>query len=338
MTINLRTGAGRLPDPIDYNTKVTAVCAAAPGTPAPLWAAFLDRITAGDLELQEYLQRVAGYCLTGSVAEHALFFLYGTGANGKSVFVNTLVEIMGDYALTIGTEMLMVSNTDRHPTEVARLRGVRLAVGSEIEIGKTWAESKIKALSGGDRLQGRYMRQDFFEFDPQFKLMIVGNHKPSLRGVDEAIRRRLHLVPFTVTIPPEERDPELSNKLKAEWPAILRWAVDGCLAWQREGLNPPEAVREATASYLAGEDTFELWRDACTTPDLNAWESSADLWRSWKAWAENAGELVGKQKSFSQLLEERGFVAARQPGTGARGYHGARITRQDYSEDRRYGS
>jgi putative DNA primase/helicase len=118
MTINLRTGAGRLPDPIDYNTKVTAVCAAAPGTPAPLWAAFLDRVTAGDLELQEYLQRVAGYCLTGSVAEHALFFLHGTGANGKSVFVNTVVEIMGDYALTIGTEMLMVSHTDRHPSSI----------------------------------------------------------------------------------------------------------------------------------------------------------------------------------------------------------------------------
>jgi putative DNA primase/helicase len=338
MTINLRTGAVRPPDPLDYNTKVTAACAAPPGTPAPLWAAFLDRVTAHDLELQKYLQRVAGYCLTGSVAEHALFFLYGTGANGKSVFVNTLVEIMGDYALTIGTEMLMVSNTDRHPTEVARLRGVRLAVGSEIEIGKTWAESKIKALTGGDRLQGRYMRQDFFEFDPQFKLMIVGNHKPSLRGVDEAIRRRLHLIPFTVTIPAEERDPELSNKLKTEWSAILRWAVDGCLAWQRDGLNPPNAVREATASYLAGEDTFELWRDACTTSDPNAWESSADLWHSWKAWAENAGEFVGKQKSFSQTLMERGFVYDREGGSGRKGYRGARLTRRDYTEDPRYGS
>jgi putative DNA primase/helicase len=245
---------------------------------------------------------------------------------------------MGDYALTIGTEMLMVSTSDRHPTEVARLRGVRLAVGSEIEIGKTWAESKIKALTGGDRLQGRYMRQDFFEFVPQFKLMIVGNHKPSLRGVDEAIRRRLHLIPFTVTIPPEERDPELSQKLTAEWPAILRWAIDGCLEWQSQGLNPPKAVRDATATYLASEDTFELWRDACTTPDPNAGESSADLWRSWKAWAENAGEFVGKQKSFSLTLEERGFSPARQGAVGSRGYYGARLNRPDYTEDRRYGS
>jgi putative DNA primase/helicase len=338
MTIDLRTGAIRPPDPLDYMTKSTAVCAADPGTPAPLWAEFLDRITAGDVELQNYLQRVAGYCLTGSVHEHVLFFLYGTGANGKSVFVNTLLGISGDYAFTIGTELLMVSNSDRHPTEIARLRGVRLAVGSEIEIGKTWAESKIKALTGGDRLQGRYMRQDFFEFDPQFKLVIVGNHKPSLRGVDEAIRRRLHLIPFTVTIPPEERDPGLFDRLKAGWPAILRWMINGCLAWQTGGLNPPGSVLAATKKYLAAEDTFERWRDECTTPDPNAWESSADLWASWKRWAEAAGEFVGTQKRFSQTLEERGFASERQGGTGGRGYRGAQLIRPDYTEDPRYGS
>jgi putative DNA primase/helicase len=338
LTIDLRTGIAREPNPLDYMTKVLAVAAAAPGTPAPIWEAFLYRITAGDAELQNYLQRVAGYCLTGSISEHALFFLYGAGANGKSVFVNTLLSIMGDYAITIGTEMLMVSNHDRHPTEIARLRGVRLAVGNEIEIGRTWAESKIKALTGGDRLQGRYMRQDFFEFEPQFKLVIVGNHKPSLRGVDEAIRRRLHLIPFTVTMPMAERDPELPEKLKGEWPAILRWAIEGCLIWQRESLNPPAAVRDATSSYLAAEDIFELWRDACTTPDPDAWESSAELWASFKRWAETAGERVGTQKSFSQTLEERGFERARQGSAGTRGYRGARINRRDYTDDPRYGT
>jgi putative DNA primase/helicase len=218
--------------------------------------AFLDKITDKDTELQSYLQRVSGYCLTGSVKEHALFFLYGTGANGKSVFVNTLVGIWRDYAITVSTDMLMVSNTDRHPTEIARLRGVRLVVGNEVETGRTWAESKVKSLTGGDRLQGHYMRQDFFEFDPQFKLMIIGNNKPSLRGVDEAIRWRLHLIPFTVTIPAEERDRELPEKLKTEWPAILRWAIDGCLMWQRDGLNPPAKVVDATKNYLAAEDTW----------------------------------------------------------------------------------
>ena len=338
MTVCLRTGLQREPTPQDYITKLVAVAPAPPGAPAPLWTAFLNRVTGGDLELQAYLQRGAGYCLTGSVKEHVLFFLYGTGANGKSVFVNTLVGIWRDYALTIGTDMLMVSTTDRHPTEIARLRGARLVVGNEVEAGRSWAESKIKALTGGDRLQGRFMRQDFFEFDPQFKLMVVGNNKPSLRGVDEAIRRRLHLVPFTVTIPPGERDPELSEKLRAEWPAILRWALDGCLIWQRDGLNAPAAVRAATDNYLDAEDTFERWRDDCTRPDKNTWESSADLWASWKAWAETAGEFVGKQRKFSSKLEEHGLLPERQARTGKRGYRGARLNRPDYTEDRRYGS
>jgi putative DNA primase/helicase len=334
---DLRTGQLKPPDPEDYITKVTAVPAAAPGTPHPLWSKFLARVTNNDQDLQGYLQRGAGYCLTGSIKEHALFFLYGGGANGKSVFVNTLIGIWDRYAITIGTDMLMVSHTERHPTEIARLRGCRLAVGGEIEIGQTWAEAKLKKLTGSDRLQGRYMRQDFFEFDPQFKLVIVGNNKPSLRGVDEAIRRRLHLIPFTVTIPEPERDLDLPEKLKAEWPAILRWAVDGCLEWQRQGLTPPKTVRDATDHYLASEDTFALWLDACITPDVNAWESSADLWGSWKRWAENAGEFVGKQKGFAQTLADRGFVPERQPGTGTRGYRGGRINRSDYTDDPRYG-
>jgi len=253
------------------------------------------------------------------------------------VFINTLVGIWNDYAITIPSEMLMASNTDRHPTEIARLRAVRLAVASEIEIGRTWAESKLKAMTGGDRLQGRFMHQNFFEFTPQFKLMIMGNHKPGLRGVDEAIRRRMHLVPFTVTIPPEQRDLKLEEKLVAEWPAILRWAIDGCLIWQRDGLKPPRAVLAATESYLAGEDSFALWQGDCTSPDPNAWELSADLWQSWKRWAEAAGEFVGSQKRFSQTLEDHGFAPKRQPGTGKSGFNGARLLRRDYTDDPRTG-
>jgi putative DNA primase/helicase len=338
MTCDLRTGDLREPSSEDYITKLTAVAPAEPGTDAPLWHAFLGRITDGDKDLQDYLQRVAGYCLTGLTTEHVLFFCYGTGANGKSVFINTMVGILHDYAVTIGTDMLMASLGDRHPTEVARLRGVRLAVGSEIEVGRSWAESKLKQMTGGDKLQGRFMRQDFFEFTPQFKLLIAGNSKPSLRGVDEAIRRRLHLIPFTVTIPPEERDHQLPDKLKAEWPAILRWAIEGCLLWQQHGLQPPQAVLAATEGYLAGEDTFALWRDECTTADQNAWESSGDLWQSWKRWADAAGEFVGTQKRFSQTLEDHGFVPERQPGTGKRGFRGARLNRHDYTDDPRYGS
>lgn len=335
-TVSLPTGQTRQPDPLDYITKAAAVAPAPPGTPAPLWELFLNKITGENEELKNYLQRVAGYCLTGSIREHALFFFYGTGANGKSVFIKTLQGVLRDYAVTVGSEMLMISHTERHPTEVASLRGARLATATEIEDGRTWAESKIKALTGGDRLQARFMRQDFFEFDPQFKLIVTGNNKPSLRNVDEAVRRRLHLVPFTVTIPPAVRDEDLFEKLRTEWPAILRWAIDGTVAWQRDGLDPPSAVRDATQDYLAAEDALERWLEDCTTANMNAWESSADLWGSWKRWAEAGGEFVGKRRKFIERLEDHGFPQDRT--RSQRGYRGIAINRPDYTEDPRYGN
>lgn len=327
-TVDLSTGRLRPTLPHDYITKSTAVAPAPEGTPAPMWTAFLERITAGNQELQAYKQRLAGYSLTGVIREHVFGFGHGTGANGKGVELNTLKGIWGDYAITIPTEMLMVSNTDRHPTELARLRGVRLAIGSETEQGKRWAEARIKSLTGGDPIAARFMRQDYFEFEPQFKLVVVGNHRPSLRGVDEAMRRRLHLIPYTVTVPEEERDPELPEKLEAEWPAILRWAIDGCLAWQREGLNPPDIVRAATDEYLEGEDAVSLWMEEAVDLKPNAWEPSGSLFASWKRWAERTGEFAGTQKRFSHILQERGFEQKRGSG-GIRGYVGIRLQPTD---------
>jgi putative DNA primase/helicase len=322
-TIDLRTGEDREPAPTDYLLKRVACAPAPAGTPAPIWARFLAEITDGDRELQAYMQRLAGYFLTGSTIEHVFGFGYGTGANGKSTYVESLRGIMGDYSTTIGSEVLMWSHVDRHPTELAKLRGVRLAVASEIERGKVWAESKIKTLTGGDQIQARFMRQDFFTFTPQFKLMVIGNHKPSLRAVDEAIKRRMHLLPFTVTIPPAKRDKTLGDKLKVEWPAILRWMIDGCLAWQRQSLNAPKTVLLATEDYLASEDSFSLWLDTCATRDPQAWEPSADLWSSWRTWADNAGEVAGSQKAFANLLGEHGFMPHRMPS--GRGYYGAKL-------------
>ena len=249
--IDLRTGVQRTHSPEDYITRLAAV---SPGGECPTWHAFLDRVTAGDKELQSFLQRVAGYSLTGITTEHALFFLYGKGANGKSVFVNTIAGILADYHKTAPIETFTAAHGDRHPTDLAMLRGARAVTATETEEGRKWAESRIKALTGGDRISARFMRQDFFEYTPQFKLIIAGNHKPGLRSVDEAIRRRFNLVPFTVTIPPDERDPKLTEKLKAEWPGILQWMVEGCLEWQRIGLAPPKVVAEATAAYLEAED------------------------------------------------------------------------------------
>ena len=244
-TVDLRTGQARPHDRRDLITKMTAV---GPGGNCPKWLAFLNRIFRGDQNLIDYIQRVLGYSLTGSVREHALFFCYGTGGNGKGVLLGTWNGILGEYSAIAPMSTFTATHNERHPTELAMLRGARLVSTQETEDGHYWAESKIKALTGGDPVSARFMRQDFFTYQPTFKLIVAGNHRPSLRNVDEAIRRRFNLIPFTQTIPPEERDPNLAEKLKEEWPGILAWAIEGCLEWQRIGLAPPSAVVEATES------------------------------------------------------------------------------------------
>jgi putative DNA primase/helicase len=309
-TINLSTGEIYAPRREDYITKMAGTSLDR-SCKIPLWNAFLAKVTAENRELQVYLQRMAGYCMTGKTTEHVLFFFYGTGANGKGVFLNTLTAMWGDYATVAPMEMFIATPNDRHPTELAFLRGARLVVAQETEKGRRWAESKIKALTGGDPISARYMRQDFFTFLPQFKLVIAGNHKPSLRSVDEAIRRRFHLVPFVVTIPPEERDPDLFEKLKLEWPGIMAWAADGCTEWQRQGLNPPAAVRDATAEYLAEEDAIGNWIEECCEVAPICLQKKSELYKSWQAWADANGEFAGSQKAMTTELEKRGFMPDR---------------------------
>ena len=253
----------------------------------------------GDPELQSFLQRMIGYSLTGATREHALFFLYGTGANGKSVFLSTVSGLLAEYAKATPASSFTASANEQHPTGLAGLRGARFVTAIETEDGARWAESTIKSLTGGDKIAARFMRCDFFEFLPEFKLVIAGNHKPGLRSVDEAIRRRLHLVPFTVTIPQEERDPSLTEKLRAEFPGILAWAIRGCLEWQEHGLNPPAIVRIATADYLAGEDTIGRWLEEDCLEDEAIWTPSASLFSDYKAWCERTGEKPTSPKRLA---------------------------------------
>ena len=309
--VDLRTGKMRQHRPADHITKITSI---APGGECPKWLAFLQTITNKDEERQKFLQRVAGYNLTGSIREHALFFYYGTGGNGKGVFLNTLTGIMGDYAAVASMETFTSSGTDRHPTDLAMLRGARLVTAQETEEGRKWAESRIKAMTGGDPITARFMRQDFFTFQPSFKLNIAGNHKPGLRNVDEAIRRRFNLFPFDVKIPAAERNPELPEELKAEWPGILKWMIAGCLEWQSIGLAPPKAVTDATAEYFESEDAFGLWFKECCAESKNAVTASYILFKSWTTWADQAGEFVGSQKRFSQTLSSRGYEKTRIDG------------------------
>lgn len=321
-TVDLRTGQVRDPARDDRITKSTSV---APGGDCPLWHKFLQRIFDGDAELIAYIKRVLGYSLTGSVREHALFFFYGTGGNGKSVLLNTWQQILGDYARTAPMETFTASSSDRHPTELAMLRGARTVIAQETNEGQRWAEAKIKALTGGDTITARFMRQDFFSFSPVFKLLIAGNHKPSLRNVEEAVRRRIHLVPFTVTIPPSERDPELQAKLAAEAPGILQWAIEGCLEWQQVGLAPPKAVLAATGDYLADEDAIGRFiAERCINVDTGV-EELQTLFSAWRDWCESTGEFAGTRRRFGQALEARGFVRDLHPTTRRATFRGIRL-------------
>ena len=248
-----------------------------------------------------------------------------------------MTGILGDYAQIAGMDTFTESQTDRHPAELAMLRGARIVAAQETDEGRRWAESRIKALTGGDPITARFMRQDFFTYSPQFKLLIAGNHKPGLRNIDEAIRRRFHLLPFTVRIPPEQRDTKLFEALRDEWPAILGWAVRGCLEWQAEGLNPPAAVAEATAEYFDDEDVFGQWLDECCVRDPMAREATRDLYAAWSAWVQRRGMSAGTEPKFRSMLKARGFISKRLPGLNISGFLGIRLLRRDYTDDPRYG-
>jgi putative DNA primase/helicase len=305
--VDLRTGRQRASKPGDGLTKATAV-APAPNADCPLWTRFLAETTGGDEEMVRFLRQWFGYCLTGDTREHALVFVFGPGGNGKSVFLNVLTGILGDYATTATMDAFIASHGDKHSTDLAMLRGARLVTASETEEGRQWAEARIKQLTGGDPIMARFMRQDNFTFKPQFKLTIVGNHKPSLRTVDDAQRRRFNLVPFNHK--PVTPDRQLESKLRTEWPAILQWAIEGCLDWQASGLTRPSSIVAATDAYFSDQDLIGQWlaeeRDA---EPGNRYKSatSASLFASWSAYATRAGEKPGPRNPFTEDLQKRGF-------------------------------
>ena len=250
-TVDLTNGRLSPGNPVNGITKSTAV-APAETAECPLWRRFLYEATNGDEEAVRFHQQWFGYSLTGDVSEQSLLFVFGPGGNGKSVYINVLTGIMADYAATPTMEALTVSSGERHSTDIAMLRGARLASASETEKGRAWAEARVKQLTGGDSITARFMRQDNFTFKPMFKLLIIGNNMPRLRNVDDAMRRRFNIAPFVHK--PEQPDKRLEEKLKGEWPGILRWAINGCLDWQKNGLMRPASVTAATGKYFADQD------------------------------------------------------------------------------------
>jgi putative DNA primase/helicase len=235
------------------------------------------------------------------------------------VYQNTVAGILRDYRSTAAMETFTASHSDRHPTDLAMLRGARLVTASETEEGRAWAESRIKQMTGGDLISARFMRQDFFTFKPEFKLLIIGNHKPSLRNVDDAARRRFNIVLFTYK--PPVRDFNLEKRLEAEWPGILRWMIEGCLAWQRDGLVRPKVVLDATEEYFTEQDSIRQWiEERCETGKGTLADTSPSLFKSWGSWAAANGEKQGSIKWFAQALKRLGFKPYRKER--ARGFLG----------------
>jgi P4 family phage/plasmid primase-like protien len=301
-TVDLITGQLRPARQTDYITKAASV-APADAPDCPLWLDFLQQITSGNAELVAFLQRWFGYCLTGDISEESLLFVFGPGGNGKTVLLNTLAHIMGTYATMAPIDTFTASQYEKHPTDLAMLRGARLVLATETDEGRAWDERRIKKLTGGEVITARFMRRDFFSYMPEFKPVIAGNHKPSLRNVDDAIRRRMKLAPFLFR--PALPDPQLEQKLVPEYPAILRWLIDGCLAWQASRLKPPAVVKAATEEYFAEQNILARWLDDCCEQKLGHGETSKALFTSWRQYATDNGEEPRSSRWLNAMLDRQ---------------------------------
>jgi len=314
-TIDLKTGTLRTHSRDDLITKLVPV-PYKPTATCPAWDAFLNEVMGADQDKIRFLQKSIGYSLTGVTHEQVLFMFHGSGANGKSTFINIVHRLLGDYALTTPTDTLLVKRGGGIPNDVARLKGVRFVSAVETEIGRRLAETLVKQLTGGDRISARFLYGEYFDFDPTFKIFLAVNHKPLISGGDNAIWRRIRLVPFDVTIPPEKRDPNLNRKLESELSGILRWAVEGCLLWQKEGLQPPASVEAATGAYRSEMDVVGDFIDDCCEVVLGAKTSFGDLYGRYGSWSFKNGHEQLDRKEFAQCLDNRGFVAARNKALG----------------------
>ena len=312
-TLDLRTGILRKHAREDLLTTCLTVPYDAAAT-CPKWDAFLNKIMGGSDTMLAFLQRMVGYATTGSTQEQKLFVCHGVGANGKSTFLNTLLALLGPYGMKATSDLLMMSKSDRHPTERTDLCGKRLVAAIETEQGRRLSEVFVKEATGGDRIRARRMREDNWEFSPTHTIVLASNHKPEIRGTDAAIWRRVALIPFTVTIAPDEQDKTLMAQLEAEFPGILAWIVRGCLAWQQDGLQVPAEVEAATADYKKEMDILEAFLAECCKTGPNYRTKAADLYDAYTRWS---GDQAKNQRTWGMALTERGFERQR----GTHGYY-----------------
>lgn len=300
--VDLRTGILKAAMPDLYIARHTTVVPAPPGTPAPLWQDFLNDATRKDEELQQFLRRLAGYMLTGDVTEEVLTFLYGPGGNGKGVFLGALTGILGEYAVSVPIEVFTAGSRINLEYYRAQMAGARVVTASETEAQATWAESQIKEMTGNETpLSARHPYGKPFTFRGQFKIALVGNYAPKLKGRSAAMERRLRVLPFTNTF--QKPDVDLKEKLKAEYPAILRWMIDGCLIWQRDRLGTAKVITAATSAYFEQQDAFRRWLDerCILGPGLSL--KPGLLLADFNAWAKASGEEPVSANAFAEMVD-----------------------------------
>ena len=316
-TLNLHTGELNPHRREDGITKLCRVEYDATAT-CPTFESFLKRIMDDKEKLIAFMRRMAGYCLTGDTREKAMFIFFGSGDNGKTTLTEAYAALMGDYAMRTPAETLLSKRVGSIPNDLARLKGARFVWTSETADGNRLAESTIKDITGRDTVSARFLHAEWFDFKPEFKLVLATNHRPVIRGTDPAIWKRIKLIPFEVSIPGHEQDKELPTKLLRELPGILSWAVRGCLLWQQEGLGIPEEVEQATAEYKADMDTIATFIEECCVTSSEAWALTADLYKTYTEWCGQSGEKALTQIHLGEQLGERGFIKKRGAGNKQR--------------------
>lgn len=321
-TVDLRTGTIRDHRQDDYLTKLCPT-KFDPRAEAPVFQQFLRDIFADDAAIITFVHRLLGYSLTGDVREQVLAIWHGSGANGKSTLINAVSDTVGeDYVIKATRDLFMAKKGDSHPTQMARLFGKRLVVCVETADGSRLDEALVKELTGGDKIAARRMKEDYWEFTPTHKAILVTNHQPEIRGTDHAIWRRIRLVPFNERFEADKQDKELGAKLKAEAPGILAWLVQGCLEWQRHGLPVPEAVAEATSQYRSSQDLLGAFLDEACAVGNDYRVSVSDIYGSYRTWCERNGHKDIGGTAFGRRMGERGF----KKDPGRRWYLGLMLT------------
>lgn len=329
-TVDLKTGALRKHQREDKITKCLAV-KYVKDAQCPQWLAFLNKIFDGKQELVTFIQRALGYALTGDTSEQCFFLLYGTGQNGKSTLLEVIQAILAEYSQSAEFRTFLSKDNEGIRNDIARMNGKRLVVAKESDKGKRLAEALIKQLTGEDTITARFLHQEYFDFKPQFKLFLAANHKPEIQGTDLGIWRRVRLIPFTVTIPEDQKDKHLPKKLLQEAEGILAWLIQGCLDWQHNGLGEPAIVKDATKSYRDEMDVIASFLEVCCIQQKNAEVGATQLYTAYKKWCEDTGERWEKQKTFGERLTERGYT--REKTRTVMVYKGLGLLTKDESVD-----